>query len=605
MSIRTLQSSALGPRHSVVAGRSGGNPFAAPAPILPWVRNPAWAALPVVGNAEEKFVGVHAVWKDGNFLALSATGNYRVDWGDGVIETFASGVQANHQYNYASATLTDSPITFSAAGSTVNRADHGYANGQTISFAVITTTTGIVAGQVYYVVNASANSFQVAATLDGPALALTGDGSGTILPYKTAIVVVTPQAGQVLTSVNLNLKHNQTGLQAGYSSAWLDLLISGPNLTSLQIAGNAAGLNVKHHFLEQAQLISTNNIASMAYLFNDCLKLQSVPIWIASATALLNTANMFQNCYSLQTVPLFSTNAVTNMSAMFANCLSLQNVPMFNTSAATNMSTMFQNCYNIQAVPLINTVLVTNMSAMFQSCVSLQSVPLFNTQAVTNMSTMFQACASLQTVPLLNTAAVTMMTAMFYGCSSLQIVPPLNTQAVTNMSTMFQNCSNLQIVPPFNMASLAVATFMFQNCFNLETVPLFNLKTIGTVDLSYMFYGCTSLQTVPLFNTQAVTNMGNMFQGCVSLQAVPALNCATATSLANMFAGCVSLVSIKLINVKVTISVASCKLSAAALDEIYTNLPTVTGQTITVSGNWGATGDTPSIATAKGWTVTG
>lgn len=52
-------------------------------------------------------------------------------------------------------------------------------------------------------------------------------------------------------------------------------------------------------------------------------------------------------------------------------------------------------------------------------------------------------------------------------------------------------------------------------------------------------------------------------------------------------------------------SVAFCKLSAAALNEIYTNLPTVVGQTITVSNNYGTTGDNPAIATAKGWTVTG
>ena len=43
-----------------------------------------------------------------------------------------------------------------------------------------------------------------------------------------------------------------------------------------------------------------------------------------------------------------------------------------------------------------------------------------------------------------------------------------------------------------------------------------------------------------------------------------------------------------------------------ALDAIYTNLASgVTAQTITVTGNWGVATDTPSIATAKGWTVTG
>jgi hypothetical protein len=51
--------------------------------------------------------------------------------------------------------------------------------------------------------------------------------------------------------------------------------------------------------------------------------------------------------------------------------------------------------------------------------------------------------------------------------------------------------------------------------------------------------------------------------------------------------------------------VASCKLSATKLNEIYSNLKTVTGKTITVTGNYGTASDDPSIAIAKGWTVTG
>jgi hypothetical protein len=62
---------------------------------------------------------------------------------------------------------------------------------------------------------------------------------------------------------------------------------------------------------------------------------------------------------------------------------------------------------------------------------------------------------------------------------------------------------------------------------------------------------------------------------------------------------------IKATGIKFTFSVANCKLSAAALNEIYTNLATVTSQTITVSGNHGTNADDPTIATAKGWTVTG
>jgi hypothetical protein len=72
-----------------------------------------------------------------------------------------------------------------------------------------------------------------------------------------------------------------------------------------------------------------------------------------------------------------------------------------------------------------------------------------------------------------------------------------------------------------------------------------------------------------------------------------------------MFVTCNSLARIRAEDFRFTFSVAGCKLSAAALNEIYTNLPVVTSQTITVTDNYGTTGDNPAIATAKGWTVTG
>ena len=391
MSIRNIQGSSIGPRHSIVANKPSQNIYAAQAPIVAYVRPSDWRTLPTVGNTEQKFVGLHAVFPDANFLALSAAGNYTVDWGDGTVENFFSGVQANHEYNYS---------TYDVGGST-----------------------------------------------------LCSRG------YKQAIVTVTPQSDQNLTNINLNLKNSTTGLQK-YASGWLDILVSGPNLTSLSISGSSAAISL--YYLEQAQLISTNSISSMSYLFAGCAKLQSIPVLTTSSTLLTNTNYMFQNCYSLQTIPLFNTVAVTSMNYMFQNCYSLQTVPLFNTAAVTSMSSMFNGCY------------------------SLQSIPLFNTAAVTNMNYMFNYCYSLQTVPALNVSAVT---------------------SSSNFSNIFNGCNNL--------AKISASQF------------------------------------------------------------------------------------------KYTFSVASCKLSADRLNEIYTNLPTVTGQTITVTGNYGTTGDNPAIATAKGWTVTG
>jgi len=102
--------------------------------------------------------------------------------------------------------------------------------------------------------------------------------------------------------------------------------------------------------------------------------------------------------------------------------------------------------------------------------------------------------------------------------------------------------------------------------------------------------------------------MASMFNACYSLTSVPAFDVTAVTSSINfngMVSNCNSLSRIQASDFRFTFVVSNCNLSSTALDEIYTNLPTVTGQTITVTGNYGVAGDDPTIATAKGWTVTG
>ena len=145
---------------------------------------------------------------------------------------------------------------------------------------------------------------------------------------------------------------------------------------------------------------------------------------------------------------------------------------------------------------------------------------------------------------------------------------------------------------------------MFNECISLASVPLFNTSVV--TNMINMFQNCGSLQTIPLFNTASVTSMFGMTQSCSGLTSFPALvtTAVTSGSFMNMFFGCSSLTRIEAKDFRFTFSVASCKLSATALNEIYTNLPVAVGQTITVTGNYGTATDDPTIATLKGWTVT-
>ena len=251
--------------------------------------------------------------------------------------------------------------------------------------------------------------------------------------YKQVIIKVTPVSGNLL-GCNFQQRFVTTPAQnQAYSSGFLECILSMPNASSGQSI-TFGGTTIKHTYCEKVDVKTIGNATNMAY--------------------------MFQNCYSLQSVPLFNTINVTNMNNMFVGCISLQSVPLFNTSNVTNMSYMLGYCYSLQSVPLFNTSNVTNMSAMFGYCYSLQSVPLFNTAKVTNMSYMLGYCYSLQSVPLFNTINVTNMTGMFQTCYSLNFIPAFITTAVTSDFTNFANdCNSLnRILMSFNR------TVALQNC---------------------------------------------------------------------------------------------------------------------------------------------
>ena len=140
---------------------------------------------------------------------------------------------------------------------------------------------------------------------------------------------------------------------------------------------------------------------------------------------------------------------------------------------------------------------------------------------------------------------------------------------------------------------------------NLRLLEQCTILSHNTTSMIFMFFNCYALQSVPLFDTSSVTNMSSMFQNSSSLQTIPALDCSTSTNMTNFAHTSYGLKRSQATGIKVSTSFANCTLGPDELNEIYTNLATVTGQTITVSGNYGTASDNPSIATAKGWTVTG
>lgn len=727
-----------------------------------YVRNPSWPAV-TVNAGDNRVVGRYAVYPwdgtstDGNFFAVLCVGAYTVNYGDGSAPVnAASNTQVNYQYDYNNPALagTDAPVTITAADSRINRTSHGHVNGDRIELYNLTDGTGLSLGQLYYVVNRTADSFQVSLTQNGTPVTITTDGTATLLPYKIAIVTITPQAGQNITNFNIQRKHTRVGLTNGFTTNWLSLDIALPNLTSFTASTNNVVNSVRHSLMEEVNfhetgvfttystlfqntminvkriyfaptinassitvttsmfwncnslidltlpttltsVVTANNmfvncrslvvapqfntslVTNAASMYSGCSFLRYIPPLdfsvcttlasfanactaleycsdLRTSSLLTNTSTMFASCISLKRAPVMDTSGVTDFSSMFSACYMIEEIPSYVTDAGTNFSSMFVNASSLKKIPRLNTANGTSLVSMFSGCSSLREIPdsirldsatstlsmflncrmlervhFFNapvltntstmfsgcnslvsvegfatTSALTNLTSMFVSCSSLKRVPLFNTSGATTMATMFNACTSLEEVPLFNTASVTNFSGMFVACSSLRNVPFFNTAAATTMANMFENCVFLERVPLFN--TASVTSMSAMFNGCVLLQEVPPFNTANVTNISSMFSTCSTLKEIPALNfsAVTAANLGNAFLSCFSLQRMRATGIRFTFAIQNASLSAAALNEIYTNLPTVTGQIISVTGNYGIDGDNPAIATAKGWSVT-
>jgi hypothetical protein len=169
------------------------------------------------------------------------------------------------------------------------------------------------------------------------------------------------------------------------------------------------------------------------------------------------------------------------------------------------------------------------------------------------------------------------------------------------MSGMFTNCMSLKTIPSFNMASIVgIGLQSFAgNTISLENLTLNNS---AITSISSLLYSTSSTYSPGVFNfpfsTSSVRALKSLSVNCTGVTAAP-----TSVFISGAFT---NLSSVILTGMKYAVDVSGMRIDGTALNALYTSLGTAAGaQTITVTNNHGTVDDTPSIATAKGWTVTG
>ena len=460
-------------------------------------------------------------------------------------------------------------------------------------------------------------------------------GTTTSRGYKQTIITITPQAGQNLTLVRLNIKHNQTNLTNAYTNPWLDIKMSGSLISTLTI-GTTAAADPLPRLLEQFDWIGSNNLTNVNNMFNGANALKQVKNLNTSTSN--NFISFFAQCYELEHIPFFDTSNGTTFNSMFINCYKLKSVPLYNFSNSIQFVSTFSNCVSIVEFPNFNCISGNLFSNMFDGCRSMLKTPslVMNTSSK-GLGGMFANCFSMIEFVNINTGNGTTYGSMFSNCYSLQKIPTtINTTTTSNnvkFTSMFQNCYNLETAPNIDLSKGGDCSNLFNSCWSISEFPSYNFSsvttlasafagcnalkrlpvmTIGTSITSFAttFNGCVSLEEAPNWNLQSATNVTNMFNGCINLRKVPAYNLSTVnTASASMFDGCRSLSKSSVTGMRYTHSYNNCKLSQSELVNIFNNLGTAVGtQIITITGNYGAstlTAGERAIATGKGWTISG
>ena len=509
-----------------------------------WVRPTEWLALPDNVDGVQKVSILNAVFDtDSELVAFICQGAYTVDWGDGVVEDYASDVKAQHKYDYSNVNLNSATVS---------------------KFG-----------------------------------------------YKQCIITITPQAGNNLTFLYFNIFHSTIGSNFNYdlASGFLDMRINSISCTTLSIGLSSS--YVKHTRLEQC-LIGELADTTLNELFYDCYALQSVSIKDTSNVTSFNS--MHYNNYSLQKMPtyIFRSAGVT-CQGMYGNCYALRETYPINISITYDgvnaITGMFNGCKSLKYVDLtINATINYSISNLFLGNLSLSTILLTQTGIgkVTSITNAF-SYTKIKESPMLDLSICTSFTNTFQFCDRLTDLYAYNYSSATTLANMLDGCYSLKSVPNFNItASCTNLSSLCNNCWSLEKAPTFS-NSSGVTNITSVLVNCKSLTTIPSYAFGNISGSGfNTFvSGMDSLQIMPSITIGSSyTTNSGVLQNSYSLKRM-LMPLRFTFSVANAKMSATALNEMYSILPTVTGQTVTVTGNYGVSGDDPTIATSRGWTVVG
>jgi hypothetical protein len=409
--------------------------------INQWERPDYWLSLPEINVGEQKMAGLFAVFQgasgntgstaDSNFVRIIASvssGNYIVDWGDGVTQSYSG--TANYVYNFEDISST-------------TQTPEGY---RQVIIQVYPQTAG--------------------ARLTGFQFTGTNQWFGPLRDNTTYEWLDMKIAGASLSSLAVGnaLHHLHKFEYVGPSS------LTTFAFTNCQSLERIVGTEW------------TANVTNISSAFSGCRSLRTIPLLDTRKVTSFFAA--FTNCTALHTVPCISTSSATSTYQMFRTCYALNDVPRFDMRNVTDCVQMFENCKSIESIPMFDIPNVRSMGSMVAGS-GIKKFPMLDTSAVTNMNGLFLNCPKLKEIPNLNMSENTSFSDMFAG-SGIEIIPDIDTSKGRSFLRFARLATCLKRVPKISFAGVTgpqgntpVFQEMFFRCRSLLQIPEWDLSPVN------------------------------------------------------------------------------------------------------------------------------
>ena len=419
---------------------------------------------------------------------------------------------------------------------------------------------------------------------------LTSDG------YRQGIITLTPQSGQNLTYVSLNLTHPDN-----------------PANSNVQI------IDCK---------IASQSLVSLGGSFKNQKGLEKVE-GVGSFPNLTSFSEAFMSAESLKKVVWSDTSSVTSFYRAFFGAVTLLEVSKFNLSSVTSLEQMFFNAYDIEYIEPwsldSDAPNCTSLKNAFQSASNLMICPITSCSNVTNFTYCFAGNKWGGDFNL-NCSSATVVLGMFNGVINLTSVNAIFPNNLTHTAYMFDGCNRLEEVKVFDCSNVTNSEKMFRSTFRIDDLSSFDFRL--STDMSFMFIDsavrqppahlgggnmlyfargvnfvkkwgqfhlnitdgrfafdsnteCNPLPTLP-----GITNL-TTFPSFINMRNIittPAWDMSNVTANTNFLQGAVNLRESNVTGFTVSHSYSSCQMNRAAIVNVFNNLGTANGtRTLTIN----------------------